>query len=66
VDFVVCTPAVKKKKKIMAGFDMSDRTIPLLEKEVLMGMDRSGSGLCTGGMWYSGVKYLRSTRHFVN
>jgi hypothetical protein len=28
VDFVVYTPAVKKK--IMAGFDMSDRTIPLL------------------------------------
>jgi hypothetical protein len=27
VDFVVCTLAVKKK--IMAGFDMSDRTIPL-------------------------------------
>jgi hypothetical protein len=26
VDFVVCTLAVKK---IMAGFDMSDRTIPL-------------------------------------
>jgi hypothetical protein len=28
VDFVVCTLAVKKK--IRAGFDMSDRTIPLL------------------------------------
>jgi hypothetical protein len=28
VDVVVCTPAVKKK--IRAGFDMSDRTIPLL------------------------------------
>jgi hypothetical protein len=27
VDFVVCTLAVKKK--IRAGFDMSDRTIPL-------------------------------------
>jgi hypothetical protein len=27
VDFVVCTPAVKKNE---AGFDMSDRTIPLL------------------------------------
>jgi hypothetical protein len=26
VDFVVCTLAVKKK--IRAGFDMSDRTIP--------------------------------------
>jgi hypothetical protein len=29
VDFVVCTLAVKKRKKIMAGFDLSDRTIPL-------------------------------------
>jgi hypothetical protein len=29
VDFVVCTLAVKKK--IRAGFDMSDWTIPLLE-----------------------------------
>jgi hypothetical protein len=28
VDFVVCTLAVKEKK-IGAGFDMSDRTIPL-------------------------------------
>jgi hypothetical protein len=28
VDFVVCTLAVKKKS---AGFDRSDRTIPLLE-----------------------------------
>jgi hypothetical protein len=28
VDFVVCTLSVKKK--IRAGFDMSDRTIPLL------------------------------------
>jgi hypothetical protein len=28
VDFVVCTLAVKKKK-IRAGFDMSDQTIPL-------------------------------------
>jgi hypothetical protein len=28
VDFVACTLAVKKK--IRAGFDMSDRTIPLL------------------------------------
>jgi hypothetical protein len=28
VDFVVCTLAVKKK--IRAGFDMSDQTIPLL------------------------------------
>jgi hypothetical protein len=28
VDFVVCTLTVKKK--IRAGFDMSDRTIPLL------------------------------------
>jgi hypothetical protein len=28
VDFVVCTLAVKKKK-IRAGFDMSDWTIPL-------------------------------------
>jgi hypothetical protein len=28
VDFVVCALAVKKKK-IRAGFDMSDRTIPL-------------------------------------
>jgi hypothetical protein len=27
VDFVVCTLAVEKK--IRAGFDMSDRTIPL-------------------------------------
>jgi hypothetical protein len=27
VDFVVCTLAVKKK--IRAGFDLSDRTIPL-------------------------------------
>jgi hypothetical protein len=25
----VCTLAVKKEKKIRAGFDMSDRTIPL-------------------------------------
>jgi hypothetical protein len=31
VDFVVCTLAVKKK--IRAGFDMSDRTIPLSEPE---------------------------------
>jgi hypothetical protein len=31
VDFVVRTLAVKKKK-IRAGFDMSDRTIPLLER----------------------------------
>jgi hypothetical protein len=31
VDFVVCTLAVKKK--IRAGFDMSDRTIPLLERD---------------------------------
>jgi hypothetical protein len=30
VDFVVCTLVVKKKKTIRAGFDMSDRTIPLL------------------------------------
>jgi hypothetical protein len=30
VDFVVCTLAVKEKK-IRAGFDMSDRTIPLLD-----------------------------------
>jgi hypothetical protein len=30
VDFVVCTLAVKKKK-IRAGFNMSDQTIPLLE-----------------------------------
>jgi hypothetical protein len=30
VDFVVCTLAVEKK--IRAGFDMSDRTIPLLVK----------------------------------
>jgi hypothetical protein len=30
VDFVVCTLAVKKK--IMAGFDLSDRTIPLLDE----------------------------------
>jgi hypothetical protein len=33
VDFVVCTLAVKtkkqKKQKIRAGFDLSDRTIPL-------------------------------------
>jgi hypothetical protein len=29
VDFVVCTLEVKKK--IGAGFDMSDRTIPLLD-----------------------------------
>jgi hypothetical protein len=29
VAFVVCTLAVKKK--IRAGFDLSDRTIPLLE-----------------------------------
>jgi hypothetical protein len=29
VDFVACTLAVKKK--IRAGFDMSDRTIPLLD-----------------------------------
>jgi hypothetical protein len=28
MDFVVCALAVKKK--IRAGFDMSDRTIPLL------------------------------------
>jgi hypothetical protein len=32
VYFVVCTLAVKKK--IMAGFDMSDRTIPLSEVQV--------------------------------
>jgi hypothetical protein len=31
VDFVVCTLTVKKK--IRAGFDMSDRTIPLLVKD---------------------------------
>jgi hypothetical protein len=30
MDFVVCTLAVKKK--IRAGFDMSDRTIPLLDR----------------------------------
>jgi hypothetical protein len=33
VDFVVCTLAVKKK--IRAGFDMSDRTIPLLFRAIL-------------------------------
>jgi hypothetical protein len=33
-NFVVCTLAVgKKKKKIRAGFDMSNRTIPLLVSE---------------------------------
>jgi hypothetical protein len=31
VDFVVCTLAVKKKI-IRAGFDMSDRTIPLSDR----------------------------------
>jgi hypothetical protein len=30
VDFVVCTPAVKKK--IRAGFDMPDRTIPFVRE----------------------------------
>jgi hypothetical protein len=34
VDFVVCTLVVKKKK-IRTGFDMSDRTIPLLVLELL-------------------------------
>jgi hypothetical protein len=34
VDFVVCTLAVEKKK-IRAGFDMLDRTIPLLVGQVL-------------------------------
>jgi hypothetical protein len=34
VDFVVCTLAVKKK--IRAGFDMSDRTIPLLAQRLLL------------------------------
>jgi hypothetical protein len=29
MDFVVCTLALEKKK-LRAGFDMSDRTIPLL------------------------------------
>jgi hypothetical protein len=29
VNFVVCTLAAKRKKKIRAGIDMSDRTIPL-------------------------------------
>jgi hypothetical protein len=33
VDFVVCTLAVKKRK-IRAGFDLSDRTIPLLDLAV--------------------------------
>jgi hypothetical protein len=33
VDFVVCTLAVKKK--IRAGFNMSYRTIPLLDREHL-------------------------------
>jgi hypothetical protein len=37
VDYVVCTLAVKKK--IRAGFDMSDRTIPLLEKIGWGGME---------------------------
>jgi hypothetical protein len=33
MDFVVCTLAVKKK--ITAGFDMSDRTIPLSDHTAL-------------------------------
>jgi hypothetical protein len=38
VDFVVCTLAVKKK--IRAGFDMSDRTIPLLVLILIAGDPR--------------------------
>jgi hypothetical protein len=34
VDFIVCTLAVKKK--IRAGFDMSDRTIPLLAYLIIL------------------------------
>jgi hypothetical protein len=38
VDFVVCTLTVKKK--VRAGFDMSDRTIPLSDFKNMMSIFR--------------------------
>jgi hypothetical protein len=52
VYFVVCTLAVKKK--IRAGFGMSDRTIPLLEK-----LDQV---VWTGFMWQAHVKTMITLR----
>jgi hypothetical protein len=49
VDFAVCTLAVKKKK-IRAGFDMSDRTISLslLLKELFIVSSTKSEGMVMG------------------